>query len=99
MSRRYLSVPDVVERYGGTLSIWSVYEGARNCTLPHRKRPGTKTLLFIEEELDAFDDGAELEVQRLPRGGRVVKPILPTNPGVRVSDRNKERAAASTATR
>lgn len=74
-SRRYLSVPDVVDRYGGTLSSWSVYEYARGGRIPHRKRPGAKALLFLEDELTAWDDGAELEVRRLPRGGRVVRPV------------------------
>lgn len=63
-------MPAVAARYGR--SPWWVYEEARFCRLPHRKRGGT--LLFLEHELDAADDGACLEVKRLPNGGRVVRP-------------------------
>lgn len=73
--RKYLSVADVVARYSGTLSAWSVYELARTSRIPHRKHAGGKRLLFLEQDLDAWDDGAELEVRKLPRGGRVVLPI------------------------
>ncbi len=71
-SRRYLDVAAVAERYG--YSSWQVYERARRNLLPCRKHPGGSRLLFLETDLDAFDDGAPLEVTRLARGGKVVKP-------------------------
>jgi hypothetical protein len=33
--------------------------------------PGTRRCLFVRDELDLWLDGAELEVQDLPLGGRV----------------------------
>jgi predicted DNA-binding transcriptional regulator AlpA len=71
-ARQYIRVPDVAERYG--YSAAHVYELAEKGKLPHRKRPGSKALLFLPAELDAADDGALLEVKRLARGGRVVRP-------------------------
>jgi predicted DNA-binding transcriptional regulator AlpA len=72
--RSYLQVGDVVERYGGALSQWTVYELARTGQIPHRKHAGGKRLLFLAAELDAWDDGEALQVRKLPRGGRVVTP-------------------------
>jgi hypothetical protein len=36
--------------------------------------PGQRALLFVEGELLAWEDGAELDVRKLPDGGRVVRP-------------------------
>ena len=44
-------------------------------TVPHRKPPGGRRCLFIEDEVRAWVDGAALEVVELPRGGRVVRPV------------------------
>ncbi len=74
--RRYLDVAAVAERYG--CSEWTVYDRARRNLLPHRKHPGSNRLLFLESECDAFDDGAPLAVQRLARGGKVVRPRAAT---------------------
>jgi predicted DNA-binding transcriptional regulator AlpA len=68
----YLLVEDVMERYA--CSRRAVAELTRTGSIPHRKRPGTRRCLFLPAELDAWDDGADLEVVELPRGGRVVKP-------------------------
>jgi len=68
----YLLVADVAELLG--CSVRTVHERARLCEIPHRKPPGTRRLLFIESELRQWLDGAGLEVQTLPRDGRVVKP-------------------------
>jgi len=75
MATKYLQVQDVVGRYGGALSSWTIYELARTGRIPHRKHVGGKRLLFAERELDLWDDGAPLEVRQLPRGGRVVRPV------------------------
>lgn len=73
-SRRYLTLADVEERYAGAWSRWQLYELARTSRIPHRRPAGTRRLLFLESDLDAWDDGAPLDVRRLPRGGRVVLP-------------------------
>ena len=72
--RRYLSVADVVERYGGAWSEWQVREMARTGRMPHRKPAGTNRLLFLAGELDAWDDGTPLQSVRVAKGGRVVRP-------------------------
>lgn len=71
-TRRYLDVAAVAERYG--VSEWTIYDRARRHLLPFRKHPGSNRLLFLPDELDRFDDGAPLEVRRLARGGKVVRP-------------------------
>lgn len=73
-ARRYLTIPEVAERYGNAWSEWQLRELARTSRIPHRKPVSTARLLFLESELDAWDDGAPLEVKKLPRGGRVVRP-------------------------
>jgi hypothetical protein len=75
VARRYLTLDDVLARYGGAYSRAQLYELTRRSLVPHRKLQGGRPLLFIEEELDAFDDGASLEIVKTPRGGRVVRPI------------------------
>ena len=78
-ARKYLSLDDVVERYSGAYSAWTLREKARRGEIPHLKHPGSKALLFDESWLDAFDGGAELERRILRRRGlapgRIVKPV------------------------
>ena len=75
---RYLSLDDVVKRYAGRYSAWTIREKCRRGEWPHRKLPGTKALLFDEVHLRAFEDGAELERVPLRRRGkspgRIVRP-------------------------
>lgn len=75
---RYLTLDQVVDRYGGNLSAWTIREKARRGDLPHLKLPGTKKVMFREDWLDEHDAGAELEREVLrKRGlspGRVVRP-------------------------
>lgn len=73
--RQYVGVDAVVERYAGTWSRWTIYELTRRSEIPHRKPPGRRELIFLPDELDAWEDGCELEVKQLPRGGRVVRPV------------------------
>ena len=75
---RYLSLPDVVERYGGAYSAWTIREKARRGEWPHLRHPGIKSILFREDWLDMFDEGCELERETIRRRGlspgRVVRP-------------------------
>ncbi len=73
--RVYLSLPEVVERLAGVYSKWTIYEMTRTGAIPHRKLPGRRGLLFPLDELEAFEDGAELETVNLPGGGRVCRPV------------------------
>jgi hypothetical protein len=68
----YLTIAAVAERYH--CSRRTVHELTRTCSIPHRKLPGCRPLLFLEHELEAWENGAELEVIEGPRGGRVVRP-------------------------
>jgi len=68
----YLLVEDVAARY--EVSLRWVRERTRTGAIPHRRLPGARRCLFLEAELRAWDDGAELEVRELDRGGRVVTP-------------------------
>ncbi len=75
----YLTLADVVERYGGAYSAWTLREKARRGEVPHVKHPGSKFVLFREDWLDAWDEGCELERRIVRRRGlapgRVVKPV------------------------
>ena len=75
MSAVFLSMPQVVERYAGVWSKWTIYEQTRNGQIPHRKLPGRRELLFPLADLEAFEDGAPLETVKLPKGGRIVRPV------------------------
>ena len=74
-NRIYLSLPELVERYAGVYSKWTLYELTRTGSIPHRKLPGRRGLLFPVDELEAFEDGAELETLNLAGGGRVCRPL------------------------
>ena len=69
----YLRTEDVAERLG--LTAQTVRDYARTGAIPHLKRPGSRRLLFRPDELEAWEHGAELVAEHLPRGGRHVKPI------------------------
>ena len=59
-------------------SVRSIHELTRAKAIPHRKLPGARRCLFREDELLMWEDGADLEVVELPRGGRVVRPVRAT---------------------
>ena len=65
----------VLERYDGAWSKWQIYELCRTHRFPHRKLPATKPLLFSVADLQAWEDGASLELVKLPEGGRIVRPV------------------------
>jgi predicted DNA-binding transcriptional regulator AlpA len=73
VSSPYLQVEDVAALLG--CSKRTVHERARLAEIPHRRPPSARRLLFLEDEIRAWLDGAELEVTELPRGGRVVRPV------------------------
>lgn len=56
------------------MSLRTVRERTRTSTIPHRRLPGQRRCLFLEHELAAWLDGADLEVTELAGGGRVVRP-------------------------
>jgi hypothetical protein len=70
----FLVVEEVAARY--RTSAWGIRDLARKREVPHFKRSGARRLLFRADWLDAWDAGAELEVQELPRGGRIVSPVI-----------------------
>lgn len=58
------------------MSRRSLYEATRLRTVPCRRLPGHRRYLFIQGELDAWANGAELEVTEQARGGVVVRPLV-----------------------
>ncbi len=51
----------------------TVHELTRLARIPHRRLPGSRRCLFREDELRAWEDGAELElIERA--SGRIVRP-------------------------
>ncbi len=68
----YLLVEDVAARL--RCSRRTIHELTRTNAIPHRRLPGGRRCLFREDELDAWVEGAPLEVVELTRGGRVVRP-------------------------
>jgi excisionase family DNA binding protein len=70
MASHYLTVEQAAERLH--LSRWTIRDKARRQQLPHRKPPGTRRLLFSVADLEAFEDGAELEYRKWGRDGRIV---------------------------
>ena len=56
------------------MSPRTIHELARNgARIPHRRIGGCRRLLFLESELHAWVDGAELEHVATANGGRVVR--------------------------
>ena len=79
MSDEFLLSEDVAELLG--LSRSTVQEHLWRCLIPHRKMPYTRRCLIPRRDFDAWMDGAELETQLLPGGGRIVRPKNPRKPG------------------
>jgi excisionase family DNA binding protein len=57
------------------VSPWTIREMARLNQVPVRRPSGTRRLLFREDELREWIEGAELELVELPGGGRIVRPV------------------------
>lgn len=68
----YLTLEEAAERLH--MAPRTMRERTRLAQIPHRKLPGQRRCLFLPHELDAYLDGAELEVRELAGGGRIVKP-------------------------
>lgn len=68
----FLGVNDVAARY--RVSPNTIHKLTRNGEIPHTRRPGFRALLFREDHLDAWDNGAPLELVPLDGGGRLVRP-------------------------
>jgi len=79
MPAHYLTLQQVVDRYGGAYSAWTIREKCRRGEWPHLKHAGARHIIFNAEWLDDFDAGAELERRTIRRrglsAGRVVRPI------------------------
>jgi hypothetical protein len=71
----YMTTRAVAERYGGAWATEVIRRQARAGLLPHLKLPGRKELLFPVKELERYEAGyVELEMVRLPNGGRICRP-------------------------
>jgi excisionase family DNA binding protein len=68
---RYLSLAEAARLLG--LSAYTVRTKAAAGEIPSRKLPGSFRILFLEHELHAWVDGAELETVPT-KNGRVVRP-------------------------
>ncbi len=68
----YLLVEDVAARL--RCSCRTIHELTRTCAIPYRRLPGGRRCLFREDELEAWEGGAPLEVIETAGGGRVVRP-------------------------
>ena len=55
------------------MSAYTLGEKCREYAAPHRKAPGSRRLLFRQNELEDWLDGAELEFVTQKKGGRVVR--------------------------
>ena len=71
-TRHFLTAPEVAVRL--RCSVRTIHELARHNQIPVRRLPGSRPLLFRADHLDAWENGAQLEVIELPRGGRIVRP-------------------------
>jgi hypothetical protein len=71
--RTYLDVDAVAALLH--MSGRQVRDHCRQRRMPHRRPAGTRRLLFDEDELAAWLDGASLEVVESPAGGRVVRSV------------------------
>ena len=91
----YMLVADVAERLHVAPS--TVHEWARTGGIPHRKLAGSRRLLFLPSDLEAWEAGASLELVELPRGGRIVRPDRHVNEvGLIRADGELEAVSAST---
>jgi excisionase family DNA binding protein len=72
VAARFLVAEEVAELL--RRSTRSVHELTRTGAIPHRRLAGTRRLLFVTEEIEAWINGAELERVDTADGGRVVRP-------------------------
>jgi excisionase family DNA binding protein len=70
---RYLVAEDVAELLG--MSVRTVHERTRLGRIPHQVLPQGRRCLFRKDWLEAWANGAELELVELAHGGRICRPI------------------------
>lgn len=68
----FLRVIDVAKRWD--VCVRTIHERTRTRTIPFRRFPHTRACLFLEEELLAFEQGAELLIDER-NGGVYVRPV------------------------
>lgn len=71
MNGPYVTSETVAARLHCSLRV--VHELARCRRIPHRRLPGSRRCLFREDELLAWENGGQLEVQELEGEGRIVR--------------------------
>src|SRR5215470_6123986 len=59
------------------LSVRTIHHLVGQRLIPHRRLAGCRNVWFREEELSAWLDGAQLELDELPRGRRIVRAVWP----------------------
>jgi excisionase family DNA binding protein len=69
----FLTTAEVAERL--RCSVRSIHERTRMRQIPFRRFSGSRRCLFLVEELEAWERGDDLEVNELPGGGCVVRPV------------------------
>jgi hypothetical protein len=70
--RVYLTTEEVAARE--RCSVRSIHSLTAACMIPHRRLPGQRRCLFLEDELERWEDGTPLETVELDGGGRIVRP-------------------------
>ena len=73
MTSGYLGVESVAAMFD--MSPRTVHELVKKRAIPHRKLPAMRRLVFLEDELRDWLDGAELEVVTPRQGGRICRPM------------------------
>lgn len=72
MKRAFLVVEEVAELLRCTpRSVHGLTAASR---IPHRRLAGHRRLLFVPDEIEAWANGAALEVVETADGGRIVRP-------------------------
>lgn len=71
--KTYLRTEAVAELLG--VSLRTIHERTRTDSIPCRRLPGLRRVLFDEAELQAWVDGASLEVITTSSGARIVRPV------------------------
>ena len=72
MAVQFLITSEVAARL--RCSLRTVHELTRLNRIPHRRLAGSRRCLFRTDELEAWENGARLEIRVLPEGGRIVRP-------------------------
>jgi excisionase family DNA binding protein len=72
VAARFLTVDDVAERL--CCSVRTVHARVARSEIPFRRLPGCRRLLFDEDDIAAWANGAELEGIELRGGGQIVRP-------------------------